>query len=164
MRRVFEIINSGDLRSAGDLIADDVVDHEVPPSLPRGLTGWKQYVGMMRTSFPDLELVAEDTIAEGDKVVLYYPSANHDEEVFSDPLRFDIKRDPNEHLTFGGGGAHFCLGANLARLEIRLMFDEVRRRLPDIELAAPPRRLRSNFINGIKEMRVKFTPTARVAG
>jgi len=69
LRRVFEIINTGDLSSAGDLIADDVVDHEVPPSLPRGLTGWKQYVGMMRTAFPDLELVAEDTIAEADKVV-----------------------------------------------------------------------------------------------
>jgi cholest-4-en-3-one 26-monooxygenase len=97
-------------------------------------------------------------IPEGGKIIMYYASANMDEEVFDDPMTFNIQRDPNEHLTFGGGGAHFCLGANLARLEIRLIFDEIARRLPDISLAAPPRRLQSNFINGVKEMRVKFTP------
>jgi cholest-4-en-3-one 26-monooxygenase len=114
-----------------------------------------------RTAMRDVEIRGVQ-VKEGDKVVLYYASANHDEDVFTQSMRFDITREPNEHLTFGGGGAHFCLGANLARLEIRLMFDELRRRLPDIELVAPPRRLRSNFINGIKEMRVKFTPTGRV--
>jgi len=78
--------------------------------------------------------------------------------VFERAGAFDVDRTPNEHLTFGGGGPHFCLGANLARLEIRLLFEELLRRLPDIELAGPPRRLRSNFINGVKHMPVRFTP------
>jgi len=90
-------------------------------------------------------------------VVLFYASANRDEEVFPDADRFDIARDPNDHLAFGIG-AHFCLGANLARLEITVMFEELLRRLPDIELAGPVERLRSNFINGIKRMPVRFTP------
>jgi cholest-4-en-3-one 26-monooxygenase len=113
-----------------------------------------------RTATQDTELRGQH-IREGDKVVLYYPSANRDEEVFSDGDHFDVSRTPNEHLTFGGGGAHFCLGANLARLEIRTIFEELVRRLPDIDLAAPVRRLRSNFINGIKEMPVRFTATSR---
>jgi cholest-4-en-3-one 26-monooxygenase len=77
--------------------------------------------------------------------------------VFPDPFRFDVGRSPNEHISFGGGGPHFCLGANLARLEIRVIFDEVLRRLPDMELAGPVQRLRSNFINGIKHMPVAFS-------
>src|SRR5207302_101300 len=80
------------------------------------------------------------------------------ETTFPDPHRFDVERSPNEHVAFGGGGPHFCLGANLARLEIRVLFDEVLRRLPDMELAGPVERLRSNFINGIKHMPVSFTP------
>ncbi len=72
---------------------------------------------------------------------------------------FDITREPNEHVAFGPGGSHFCLGSNLARLEIRLMFQELLRRLPDIEPAGPVERLRSNFINGIKHMPVRFTPS-----
>ena len=111
-----------------------------------------------RTATRDTAL-AGHPIAEGDKVVLFYTSGNRDESVFEEPDRFDVGRQPNEHLTFGGGGAHFCLGANLARLEIRLIFDELLRRLPDIEPAGPARRLRSNFINGIKEMPVRFTPS-----
>ena len=71
---------------------------------------------------------------------------------------FDIARSPNPHMAFGGGGSHFCLGASLARLEIRCMFEELLRRLPDIELDGPVQRLRSNFINGIKHMPVRFTP------
>jgi cholest-4-en-3-one 26-monooxygenase len=101
-------------------------------------------------------------IAAGDRVAVYYVSANRDEAVFEEPDRFDVGRSPNEHLTFGGGGPHFCLGANLARLEIRVMFEEVLRRLPDTELNGPPRRLRSNFINGLKAMPVRFTPAASV--
>src|SRR5439155_25672623 len=99
-------------------------------------------------------------IAEGDKVVIYYISANRDETVFDDPFTFDIGRSPNEHVAFGGGGPHFCLGANLARMEIRLMFNELLDRVPDICQTGPAERLRSNFINGIKHIPVEL-PTAR---
>jgi cholest-4-en-3-one 26-monooxygenase len=99
-------------------------------------------------------------IRENDKVVLWYPSVNRDEEVFPDPNAFDVRRSPNEHLGFGIG-EHFCLGANLARLELHVIVRELVRRLPDLELAAAPRRLRSNFINGVKEMRVRFSPQRR---
>jgi cytochrome P450 len=98
-------------------------------------------------------------IREGDKVTLWYPSANRDEDVFDDPDRFDISRHPNEHLAFGHG-QHFCLGSHLARMEIRVMFEELLRRLPDIELAGEVRMLRSHFIDGIKSIPVRFTPEA----
>ena len=110
-----------------------------------------------RTATAAVELRGQK-INQGDKVVIWYISANHDADVFPDPYAFDITRQPNEHLAFGGGGPHFCLGANLARLEIRLMFEEIIRRLPDMQLAGPVQRLRSNFINGIKHMPVQFTP------
>jgi cholest-4-en-3-one 26-monooxygenase len=96
-------------------------------------------------------------IGAGDKVVVWYCSANRDEEVFASPDVFDVGRDPNPHLGFGIG-EHFCLGSHLARLEIRALLEELLRRLPDIELASAPRRLRSNFIHGIKEMPVRFAP------
>ena len=95
---------------------------------------------------------------EGEKVAMYYPSANRDERVFENAHVFDVGRSPNAHLAFGGGGPHFCLGASLARLEIRCMFEELLQRLPDIELAGPVQRLRSNFINGIKHMPVRYAP------
>jgi cytochrome P450 len=82
------------------------------------------------------------------------PSANRDEAVFDDPDRFDIGRSPNEHVAFGGGGSHFCLGANLARLEIRVMFTEILREMPALELSGDVQRLCSNFINGIKHLPV----------
>jgi cholest-4-en-3-one 26-monooxygenase len=91
--------------------------------------------------------------------VFWHISANRDDTVFDDPFAFDIKRDPNLHtlhVAFGGGGPHFCLGANLARAEIKVMFQELARRIPAMELNGPVRRLRSNFINGIKEMQVRF--------
>src|SRR5574337_938343 len=109
-----------------------------------------------RTDMRDVVLRGQQ-IQEGDKVLIWYISANRDEEVFTDPYRFDVGRSPNEHLAFGIG-EHFCLGSNLARLEIRLMFEELLKRLPDIELAGPVHRLRSNFINGVKRMPVRFTP------
>ena len=113
---------------------------------------------MRRTAPEDFELRGQ-TIREGEKMALWYISANRDEDVFEDPQRFDVTRSPNEYVAFGGGGPHFCLGANLAKLEIRVMFEELLNRLPDIARAGDIQRLRSNFINGIKQMPVKFTPT-----
>ncbi|MEO3890295.1 cytochrome P450 [Nonomuraea sp. B5E05] len=92
---------------------------------------------------------------EGEKAVLYYWAANRDEDVFADPLRFDIARDPNPHVGFGGPGPHFCLGAHLARREITVMFRELLRRVPHIE-GGKPDRLHSSFINGIKHMECVF--------
>ena len=103
-------------------------------------------------------IVGGQQMREGDKVAMYYPSGNRDEAIFEGGEAFDIARSPNPHMAFGGGGSHFCLGASLARLEIRCMFEELLRRLPDIELDGPVQRLRSNFINGIKHMPVRFTP------
>jgi cholest-4-en-3-one 26-monooxygenase len=99
-------------------------------------------------------VVGGQDIKEGDKIVFWHISANRDEEVFEDPQRFDIGRTPNEHVAFGGGGSHFCLGANLARAEIRIMFTELMAEMPGLELAGDVQRLRSNFINGIKHLPV----------
>jgi cytochrome P450 len=110
---------------------------------------------MRRTARSDYEIRGE-TIREGDKVALWYIAANHDPDVFEDPHRFDITRHPNEHEAFGGGGPHFCLGTHLARLEIKVMFEEVLARIPEMELAGDVQRLRSNFINGIKHLPVAF--------
>jgi cholest-4-en-3-one 26-monooxygenase len=112
-----------------------------------------------RTAMRDTELRGQ-AIKEGDKVVVYYLSANFDEDVFDDPYTLDVRRDPNEHLTFGGGGEHFCLGANLARSEIKAMVREITTRLPDLEVVGEPVRMRSDFINGVNRMDVRFTPTA----
>jgi cholest-4-en-3-one 26-monooxygenase len=114
-----------------------------------------------RTATEDTE-VGGQAIAKDDKVVMWYISANRDEQVFKDPFTFDIERHPNPHIAFGGGGAHFCLGSNLARMELRLIFDEIVRRIPDMHMTGEPQFLRSNFIGGIKHMPVAFTPGARV--
>jgi cholest-4-en-3-one 26-monooxygenase len=111
-----------------------------------------------RTATRDLELAGQK-IRENDKVVMYYGAANRDPRAFAEPERFDVTRDPNPHLGFGIG-VHYCLGASLAKLEMRLMFEELFRRIPDLEPAGPVARLRSNFINGIKSMPVRFTPEA----
>ena len=93
-----------------------------------------------RTAMREVELRGK-VIREGDKVVLWHISANRDEEVFEDPFRFDIERDPNDHIAFGGGGAHYCLGTNLARMELRLIFREVVTRMKDIRLDGDVERL-----------------------
>ncbi len=108
-----------------------------------------------RTATVDTELRGRQ-IRAGDKVVIYYMSANYDEEVFADPYTLDVGRTPNEHLTFGGGGEHFCLGANLARVEIKAMLRELITRIPDIEIVGEPIRMRSDFINGINRMDVRW--------
>jgi cholest-4-en-3-one 26-monooxygenase len=108
-----------------------------------------------RTATRDTELRGQ-RIAAGDKVVMYYMSANRDEEVFEDPFRFDVGRTPNDHVAFGGGGVHYCLGASLARAEIRAIMRQLVERLDDVQLAGEVRRLRSDFVNGIKSMPVTF--------
>ena len=112
---------------------------------------------MRRTLTHDFELSGTQ-MAAGDKATLWYCSANRDESKFADPWRFDVTRDPNPHVGFGGGGAHFCLGANLARREIRVMFEELHREIPDIVATEEPARLLSPFIHGIKTLPVAWTP------
>jgi cytochrome P450 len=99
--------------------------------------------------------IHDTTIEQGDKVVVWFVSGNYDEQVFPNAERFDVGRDPNPHMAFGSGGPHVCLGAHLARLEVRVMFEEMVPRLKSLEITAPIERLRSNFINGIKHMPVK---------
>jgi cholest-4-en-3-one 26-monooxygenase len=101
-------------------------------------------------------------IKAGDKVSMWYISANRDEDVFDRPFEFDIRRSPNEHVGFGGGGPHHCLGMNLARMEIYVLLEEMAKRMPTIERAGEAQPLRSNFIAGIKHMPVKFPPGERV--
>ncbi|MFP6662844.1 MAG: cytochrome P450 [Deltaproteobacteria bacterium] len=108
-----------------------------------------------RTALIDTEIRGQK-IKKGDKLVMFYPSANRDEDVFQDPDTFDITRSPNPHLTFGIG-EHFCLGANLAKMQLACIFDELLDRVPDMHVVKKPRLLHSNFIDGIKEMQVEFT-------
>jgi cholest-4-en-3-one 26-monooxygenase len=110
-----------------------------------------------RTVMADTELSGVKLKA-GDKVIMYYPSANRDETVFENANTFDIGRDPNPHIGFGGGGPHFCLGRHLAKLEMELMLESLARKVARVELTGPIDRLRSNFINGIKSMPVRITP------
>ncbi len=112
-------------------------------------------VAFQRTALVDTTLGGQE-IKAGQRVGLFYSSANHDEAVFDHPERFDIRRSPNPHLGFGGSGAHFCLGANLARLEIDLIFNAIADHMPDIRMAGTPRRLRSGWLNGVKELPVHY--------
>lgn len=112
---------------------------------------------MRRTLTRDIELSGVK-MAEGDKVTMWYASANRDEDKFADPYLFDVTRNPNHHVGFGGGGAHFCLGANLARREIAVVFEELHRRIPDIEVTEEPAMLLSAFIHGIKRLPVSWSP------
>lgn len=131
-----------------------LADPSLLPTCIEELLRWvSPLIHFRRTATRDVHMHGQ-TIREGDKVVIFYPSANRDERRFVNPETFDVTRTPNDHLAFGIG-EHFCLGANLARLEIKLIFEEMLRRLPDLELAGPVRRLRSNFLNGIKGMPVK---------
>jgi methyl-branched lipid omega-hydroxylase len=113
-----------------------------------------------RTATADTEL-AGTRIREGDKLALFYISANRDESRFADPFTFDVGRDPNPQIGFGAGGPHFCLGASLARREIAVMFDEIRRRLPDLVVTGEPAMLSSQFVNGVKRMPCAWGPAAR---
>jgi cytochrome P450 len=108
-----------------------------------------------RTVMRDTE-IRNVPVREGEKVVMWYVSANYDEEVFEDPYRFDVGREgPRESTSFGGGGAHYCLGAWLARLELRILLEEMLKRKLRFELNGRPRRIRTNFVNGIESMPVR---------
>ena len=140
------------LRSDPDRYIDGAVEEILRWSTP--------VMQFRRTAMRDMEL-RDKVIKAGDKVVMWHISANRDEEVFDEPFRFDIERSPNDHIAFGGGGAHYCLGTNLARMELRLIFHEVVSRMDDIALDGEVERLRSNFIGGIKHIPITFTPGTR---
>jgi cholest-4-en-3-one 26-monooxygenase len=135
------------------LVADPTLLHTATEEILRFVS---PVITMRRTATCDTE-IAGQAILEGDKVVMFYPAANRDADVFENPQHFDITRDPNPHLAFGWG-PHFCLGASLARAEIRCVFSQLLSRLPDIEVSGPVRRLRSSTVNSIKSLPVRFTP------
>ena len=137
-----------------------------PSKIPAAVEEMLRWVSPIKNM---ARMVAHDTVFrdkelhEGEKLLLLYPSANRDEDVFEDPFRFDVERHPNEHVAFGFG-THFCLGSSLARLELVCMFEHVLRRLPDIELldGGEPAQRPANFISGYEHMRVRFSPAKPV--
>jgi cholest-4-en-3-one 26-monooxygenase len=138
---------------------------ENPALIPNAIEEFLRYnppvMYFRRTLTDDFELRGKK-LKKGDKVVMWYPSANRDEDVFADPDRFDVTRNIAEHVGLGIG-EHYCLGASFARSQLRSIFTELLTRVPDMELDAPIRFLRSNFVQGIKEMRVRYTPAKRSA-
>jgi linalool 8-monooxygenase len=132
-----------------------------PKLIPSGVEEMLRWVTPVihfrRTATADTEIRGQK-IREGDKVVMWYPSANRDEDVFPNADVFDVRRRPNDHLAFGEG-QHFCLGVWLARLELRVVFEELLRRMPDAEPAGPTKRMLSYFLSGLTEMPVRFTPS-----
>jgi cholest-4-en-3-one 26-monooxygenase len=128
------------------------------PAAAEEIVRWVSPVNLFRRTATRATELGGQQIAEGDKVVFFYSSANRDEEVFAAPREFDIGREPNPHVGFGGGGPHFCLGRHLAALELRVLLRALAERMPGIALDGEVSRLRSNFINGIKHMPVRFAP------
>jgi cytochrome P450 len=131
----------------------------VTPTAVDEIVRWATPVIFMRRTVTGPTTLSGHDFKEGDKVILFYNSANRDEDVFDEPERFDVRRTPNPHIGFGAPGPHFCLGAHLARREITVMYKELFKHLPDIRAAAEPDRLLSNFINGIKHLPCTFTPS-----
>jgi cytochrome P450 len=138
------------------LMAD--LDERMPAAVEEFVRWASPVLTFRRTTTREVELHGENLPA-GEKVVLFYHSANRDDRAFEDPWRFDLTRDPNRHLGFGGGGPHYCLGASLARTQLRALFGELLRVVPDIE-ASEPELLRSAFIHGVKRMDCTFTARA----
>jgi cholest-4-en-3-one 26-monooxygenase len=128
----------------------------IPGAVEELLRMYPAFAHFRRTATRDVEMHSK-TIREGEKVLLWYVSSNRDERVYSEPQRLDVTRDP-DHQAFGAGGRHFCLGAALARLEIKVLLQETLRRFPDIELAGEPAKARSLFLNQLKTLPVRFTP------
>jgi len=135
------------------------LDRLLPFAVEEMLRYVSPVVYMRRTATCDAELRGKK-IAAGDKVVMYYGSANRDEAVFTDPDKFEVGRTPNDHVAFGGGGTHFCIGAHIARIEIQVMLREILTRLPDIEAAGAAEWLPSNFISGPRHLPVRFSARA----
>jgi cytochrome P450 len=138
-------------RLMGDL------DGLLPTAVEEMLRYTSPVVHFRRTVMHDT-VVRDQALKEGDKVVVFYGSANRDEDIFDEPDRFDVGRNPNPHMAFGGGGPHLCLGMHVARIEIAAMLRELLTRLPDIAPAGEPTALASNFITGLRTMPVSFTP------
>ena len=140
-------------------------DPEARTSAVEEMLRWVSPIkNMVRTATRDVELHGQ-RIHEGDELMLLYPSANRDEDVFDDPFRFDVDRTPNEHVAFGFG-PHFCLGASLARLEISVMLDELLERMPDLAITDPAAELElrpANFVSGLESLAVTFSPSAPAA-
>ncbi len=132
-----------------------LADLSLMPSAVEEVLRWTSPVTHMARSVLEDASIRHASIPKGDRVVMWYPSVNRDEDVFPDPDRFDISRSPNDHLAFGIG-EHFCLGAGFARLELKVMFEELFARYPAVELAGKPERLRSTFIGGIKHLPVRY--------
>jgi len=128
----------------------------IPGAVEEFLRMYPAFAHFRRTATRDVE-IRDKLIRKGDKVLLWYVSSNRDEDVYEDPQRLDVTRNP-DHQAFGAGGRHFCLGAALARLEIKTLLTETLRRFPDIELAGEPSRARSMFVNQLKTLPVRFTP------
>ena len=139
------------------LLMEDLDEH-LPAAVEEFVRWASPVMTFRRTTTRQVELHGQQLPA-GEKVVLFYHSGNRDEQAFEDPWRFDVKRDPNRHLGFGGGGPHYCLGASLARTQLRSIFGELLRVIPDIEVREPEL-LRSAFIHGVKRMDCSFTPRA----
>jgi cholest-4-en-3-one 26-monooxygenase len=134
----------------------EVFKRERPDTAVDEIIRWATPVHcFQRTALDDNE-IGGVTVAKGQRAGLFYSSANFDEGVFDRPFEFNILRDPNPHLAFGGNGAHFCIGANLARMEIRLIFNEIADLIPDIAKLSEPTRLRSGWINGVKDLQVSY--------
>ncbi|MAG31123.1 MAG: cytochrome P450 [Deltaproteobacteria bacterium] len=140
-----------------ELLLSDV-DRHLPGAIEEILRFSPPVIVVRRTAMEDTRIRGVD-IEMGDKLGLYYGAANRDEELFEDPDRFDITRSPNPHLS-SGIGEHYCMGASLARMQLRCILAEILTRLPDMRVSSPPRRQRSALLDGIKEMRVQYTPEA----
>ncbi|NUS09297.1 MAG: cytochrome P450 [Nonomuraea sp.] len=134
-----------------------VADPTLAATAADEIVRWVSPVNLFRRTSTADQLLGDQQVRDGDKVVVFYSSANRDPAVFPDAEVFDIARTPNTHIGFGGGGAHFCLGNHLAKLELRILFEQLARRHPRLRQSGPARRLRSNFINGIKELPVTIT-------
>jgi methyl-branched lipid omega-hydroxylase len=133
----------------------------ISPTGVEEIVRWGSPIIWMRRTVGERTTLGGEELQRGEKLLLFYNSANRDEEAFSDPYSFDVRRSPNPHVGFGAAGPHYCLGAHLARQEIAVLFRQLLARLPDIAVSAEPDRLRSTFINGIKHMDCEFTPVAQ---